>query len=111
MRWRPPRHILAAPSHPIFFENGSPPFSRLTAIAPTRAPLALSAVPPHRVSHEAMREARVPVAFRDNCAGLLIPLNKCRQANMYMPFRCGHERHEYEKWCVQQCSALAGCQL
>ena len=52
-----------------------------------------------------MRAARLPISFRDNCAGLLIPLNKCRQANMYMPFRCGHERHEYEKWCV-----LARCQ-
>ena len=39
----------------------------------------------------------MPISFRDNCAGLLIPLNKCRQATMYSPFNCGHERHEYEK--------------
>jgi hypothetical protein len=53
-------------------------------------------------THEEMRAARLPISFRDGCAGLLIPLNKCRQANMYMPFRCGHERHEYEKWCVSE---------
>ena len=50
-----------------------------------------------------MREARLPISFRDGCAGLLIPLNKCRQANMYSPFRCGHERHEYEKCMYIEC--------
>jgi hypothetical protein len=64
--------------------------------------LPLSCLPlsslPAPATHEEMREARLPISFRDGCAGLLIPLNKCRQANIYMPFRCGHERHEYEKW-------------
>lgn len=52
---------------------------------------------PAPATHEAMREARLPISFRDGCAGLLIPLNTCRQATMYLPFKCGHERHEYEK--------------
>ena len=44
-----------------------------------------------------MKDARLDIAYRDYCAHLLIPLNKCRQATMYMPWKCGHERHEYEK--------------
>ena len=50
-----------------------------------------------KVTHEEMRAAKLPIAFRDYCAHLLIPLNKCRQDTMYMPFKCSHERHEYEK--------------
>jgi NADH dehydrogenase (ubiquinone) 1 beta subcomplex subunit 7 len=50
-----------------------------------------------KATHAEMREARVPIAMRDYCAHLLIPLNKCRQATMYLPWKCGHERHEYEK--------------
>ena len=69
------------------------------------------ACPAAPATHEEMRAARLPISFRDGCAGLLIPLNKCRQANMYMPFRCGHERHEYEKWCVQHAvpALVASC--
>lgn len=37
------------------------------------------------------------MAFRDYCAHLLIPLNKCRRKNFYLPFRCNDERHAYEK--------------
>jgi NADH dehydrogenase (ubiquinone) 1 beta subcomplex subunit 7 len=76
----------------------------LTLFASTRPFHAPAAAP---ASHEAMREARLPISFRDGCAGLLIPLNKCRQANMYSPFRCGHERHEYEKCMYIEC-VLAG---
>jgi NADH dehydrogenase (ubiquinone) 1 beta subcomplex subunit 7 len=28
---------------------------------------------------------------------LLIPLNACRHDTFYMPWRCGPERHAYEK--------------
>lgn len=35
--------------------------------------------------------------WRDYCAHKLIPLNKCRRQNFYLPFRCVDERHEYEK--------------
>ena len=34
--------------------------------------------------------------YRDYCAHLLIPLNKCRHENYYLPWKCEHERHDYE---------------
>ncbi|KAA8532382.1 hypothetical protein F0562_032363 [Nyssa sinensis] len=34
-----------------------------------------------------MAEAKVPLAYRDQCAHLLIPLNKCRQAEFYLPWK------------------------
>ena len=44
-----------------------------------------------------MEEAKVPLAYRDQCAHLLIPLNKCRHAEIYLPWKCEVERHVYEK--------------
>ena len=44
-----------------------------------------------------MAAARLDVAYRDYCAHLLIPLNACRHATLYLPWRCGPERHEYER--------------
>ena len=44
-----------------------------------------------------MVETRVPLPYRDQCAHLLIPLNKCRQAEFYLPWKCENERHKYEK--------------
>ena len=35
-----------------------------------------------------MSAARLPLAYRDSCAHLLIPLNKCRFDNYYLPWRC-----------------------
>ncbi|XP_009613670.2 NADH dehydrogenase [ubiquinone] 1 beta subcomplex subunit 7-like [Nicotiana tomentosiformis] len=40
---------------------------------------------------------KVPLAYRDQCAHLLIPLNKCRQSEFYLPWKCEDERHSYEK--------------
>ena len=34
--------------------------------------------------------------LRDYCAHLLIPLNECRHKNYYLPWKCEHERHDYE---------------
>ncbi|KAJ1386729.1 Zinc finger, RING-CH-type [Sesbania bispinosa] len=34
---------------------------------------------------------------KDQCAHLLIPLNKCRKAEFYLPWKCENERHSYEK--------------
>jgi NADH dehydrogenase (ubiquinone) 1 beta subcomplex subunit 7 len=50
-----------------------------------------------KVTEAEMKAARIDVSFRDYCAHLLIPLNTCRRANFYMPFKCGEERHAYEK--------------
>ena len=35
-----------------------------------------------------MSAAKLPLAYRDQCAHLLIPLNKCRYDNYYLPWRC-----------------------
>ncbi|XP_020961212.1 uncharacterized protein LOC107647006 [Arachis ipaensis] len=40
---------------------------------------------------------RSSVAYRDQCVHLLIPLNKCRQAEFYLPWKCENESHSYEK--------------
>ena len=51
----------------------------------------------YSASKEDMKKNRIGIAWRDECAGLLIPLNKCRKENSYLPFRCGDERHAYEE--------------
>jgi hypothetical protein len=35
-----------------------------------------------------MSEARLPLAYRDSCANLLIPLNRCRYEEYYLPWKC-----------------------
>ncbi|RUP45085.1 NADH-ubiquinone oxidoreductase B18 subunit-domain-containing protein [Jimgerdemannia flammicorona] len=44
-----------------------------------------------------MADARIPLEYRDYCAHLLIPLNKCRYQTFYLPWKCENERHSYEK--------------
>ena len=44
-----------------------------------------------------MVEARVPIPYRDQCAHLLIPPNKCRSAEFFLPWKYENERHTYEK--------------
>ncbi|CDK26458.1 unnamed protein product [Kuraishia capsulata CBS 1993] len=51
---------------------------------------------PEPLSHEEMKEHKIPLAYRDRCARLLVPLNKCRVEGWYMPWNCEHERHAYE---------------
>ncbi|KAH8687969.1 NADH-ubiquinone oxidoreductase B18 subunit-domain-containing protein [Tricladium varicosporioides] len=48
-------------------------------------------------TREAMSEARLPLAYRDSCANLLIPLNRCRHESYFLPWKCETERHSYEK--------------
>ncbi|KAI9729479.1 MAG: hypothetical protein M1834_006860 [Cirrosporium novae-zelandiae] len=48
-------------------------------------------------THDQMSEARLPLAYRDSCAHLLIPLNRCRHKEFYLPWKCENERHTYEK--------------
>ena len=50
-----------------------------------------------KVTKEQMHDAQIDLAFRDHCAHLLIPLNECRRDTMYLPWKCEHERHGYEK--------------
>lgn len=35
-----------------------------------------------------MSTARLPLAYRDSCAHLLIPLNQCRFDEFYLPWKC-----------------------
>ena len=54
----------------------------------------------HRICNavqEDMARAKLSLGYRDYCAHLLIPLNECRRASLYAPWKCGHERHVYEK--------------
>ncbi|KAI7930410.1 hypothetical protein M0657_000876 [Pyricularia oryzae] len=53
--------------------------------------------PPRKATREEMRDAMLPLAYRDNCANLLIPLNRCRKDTYYLPWKCENERHSYEK--------------
>ncbi|EGP91242.1 unnamed protein product [Zymoseptoria tritici ST99CH_1A5] len=53
--------------------------------------------PSKHATREEMSAAKLPLAYRDSCAGLLIPLNKCRMDNYYLNWRCQDERHSYEK--------------
>ena len=41
-----------------------------------------------RATREKMSEARLPLPYRDSCAHLLIPLNRCRFEEYYMPWKC-----------------------
>ncbi|KAK7529576.1 NADH-ubiquinone oxidoreductase B18 subunit family protein [Phyllosticta citribraziliensis] len=48
-------------------------------------------------SRDDMAAAKLPLAYRDGCAHLLIPLNRCRVDEYYLPWKCENERHSYEK--------------
>ena len=39
-------------------------------------------------TREEMSAARLPLAYRDSCAHLLIPLNQCRHKEYYLPWKC-----------------------
>lgn len=46
---------------------------------------------------ELLKKHRVPAAYRDTCAHLLVDLNLCRRETYYNPDACGHQRHIYEE--------------
>lgn len=51
-------------------------------------------------STEAMKREHVPIAVRDYCAHLLIPLNRCRHSQkfgLHLPWHCQEEIHAYER--------------
>lgn len=41
-----------------------------------------------KATREEMAAAHLPLAYRDGCAHLLIPLNRCRRAEYYLPWKC-----------------------
>ena len=48
-------------------------------------------------TREEMKAAKLDIGYRDFCAHLLIPLNACRRKSFFLPWKCEHERHVYEK--------------
>ncbi|KAK0755060.1 NADH-ubiquinone oxidoreductase B18 subunit-domain-containing protein [Schizothecium vesticola] len=52
---------------------------------------------PRQATREEMSAAKLPMAYRDSCAHLLIPLNRCRMDTYFLPWKCEDERHGYEK--------------
>ncbi|EKM77299.1 NdufB7, NADH dehydrogenase beta subcomplex, 18kDa subunit [Agaricus bisporus var. burnettii JB137-S8] len=48
-------------------------------------------------SQAELKANKVPLAWRDGCSALLLPLNVCRKQNFYLPWECEHERHAYER--------------
>ena len=51
-----------------------------------------------------MNNAKLDIGYRDFCAHLLIPLNKCRRAAFYMPWSCGEV-----KFYIQHCTCGSVC--
>ncbi|CAK4387693.1 unnamed protein product [Aphanomyces euteiches] len=48
-------------------------------------------------TRQAMADARVPLAYRDQCSGILIPLNECRRETAFAPWKCQDLRHAWKK--------------
>jgi len=49
------------------------------------------------MTREEMVKAKIAPGLRDNCAHLVVPLNRCRRETFYAPWKCNDERHGYEK--------------
>jgi hypothetical protein len=47
-----------------------------------------NASPSTEATRAEMSEAKLPIPYRDGCANLLIPLNKCRRDSYYLPWKC-----------------------
>jgi len=46
---------------------------------------------------QAIKDAKIPLAWRDTCSHILINLNKCRRETWWNPGKCEHDRHIYEE--------------
>ena len=55
------------------------------------------AMPKDEQDLELLKREQVPVPYRDKCAHLLVPLNRCRQETFSNPHRCTQQRHIYEE--------------
>ena len=58
-----------------------------------------------QATQKQLSEAKIDLAYRDFCAHLLIPLNECRKRSYFLPWKCEHERHVYEKCQYKECVA------
>lgn len=50
-----------------------------------------------QATQKQLSDNKIDLAYRDFCAHLLIPLNECRKRSYFLPWKCEHERHVYEK--------------
>mmetsp|Transcript_4470 Transcript_4470/g.6252 ORF Transcript_4470/g.6252 Transcript_4470/m.6252 type:complete len:113 (+) Transcript_4470:387-725(+) len=48
-------------------------------------------------SREEMKQTNLPLRLRDYCAHLAIPLKECGYRNYFLPGKCDHELHAWEK--------------
>mmetsp|Transcript_26584 Transcript_26584/g.55993 ORF Transcript_26584/g.55993 Transcript_26584/m.55993 type:complete len:92 (+) Transcript_26584:183-458(+) len=46
---------------------------------------------------QAIKDAKIPLAWRDTCSHILIKLNQCRRETWWNPNKCEHDRHTYEE--------------
>ena len=49
-----------------------------------------------KISKKELANAKVPLHLRDYCAHLMVPLLECRRNTYFLPWKCKHERHEWE---------------
>ncbi|KAL2071065.1 hypothetical protein VTL71DRAFT_12300 [Oculimacula yallundae] len=59
----------------------------MTVTETIKSAVGLSTSPP-LATREEMRDAKLPIQYRDSCANLLIPLNRCRYEEYYLPWKC-----------------------
>lgn len=78
-----PRELRPLPSQPYCLSVLSNNDQALALNANSMSPSAIA-----RATREQMSEARLPLPYRDSCAHLLIPLNRCRFEEFYMPWKC-----------------------
>ncbi len=60
-------------------------------------------------TRDEMRDAKLPIQYRDNCANLLIPLNRCRVDSYYLPWKCEVSREPWSGPMVGTCVDFGNC--
>ena len=55
------------------------------------------AQPKEKQDLQSLKDAQIPLGYRDTCAHLLVKLNECRRETLYNPHKCSHQRHTYEE--------------
>ena len=78
-------------NEPVKIDNNQKPSKNKILVLITRITLEMM------ISDEELAKERIPLAARDYCAHLLVDLNRCRRRNLYLPFKCTEEKHEYEQ--------------
>jgi len=100
LNWSSPSlHNPTSPQSPSWLSQklSNPPSGSASQRKLVRTPRSSSIDPANNhsaaASREAMAEARLPLAYRDSCANLLIPLNRCRYEEYYLPWKCEVSPH------------------